>query len=286
MKLAAYALYFLSLCTALLIAFFPSEEIKTCLEKNLSAVDPRFSVSIGGLKPSFPFGIKAEQVALEMTGKPGKRALLADSFCIGILPWRILRGEYAFEFGGGVLGGCIDGDFRCGDGGISGPFQADLHLENIRLKDASSLTPGLDGVMTAKLVYHKGEGSMLDGSGEAEVSLSRCRICFSKPQLDLDSVQLENANAAVSLRGRKAELNQFVITGQGFNGRLEGSLQLEDTLDESRLGLRGTLSFDGGAVKKTNGIASEAASQSEPSRDPVAFLVQGTLGKPDVRLMP
>lgn len=274
LKLSAYALYFLCACFLMLLAFFPSEELETYLEKNLSDIDPRFKVSIERIAPALPFGVKAERITLEAKDEPGSQPLKAERLSIGMPPWRLLRGEYAFDLECGISDGRVRGKFSCGGDGISGPVRAAFRLEGINLKKASVLAPGLDGIMAARADYHKGAGPWLDGSGEAEVALSGCRVASSKPLAALDTVQLEKVDAAVSLHEREVELHRLILTGKDFEWQITGRVQMQNRLDKSRLRLKGKLSFAGGAASKNE------------QKEPLAFQVEGSLGNPDVRLIP
>ncbi|MFB0532765.1 MAG: type II secretion system protein GspN [Desulfatiglandales bacterium] len=287
-KWFGYVIYCVIVAVGLLYYRFPSDALRDYVQITANNLDTPFFLSVDGLKPWPPFGLKLGQTEISFKDRPDIKLFRTDSLLVRPEAWSFLqgRGKYCFEClaYGGDLKGCIH--FK--DNSISGPFNTEIELRNIRIGNYEHLKYPIgrhvDGILLGTIYYSGQYKNLMDGDGEANLTLQDGRIELSVPILTLGSVEFNEVKIQMVLKKQKINLARFELKGPQLKGTLSGTIGLKERFVKSTLELKGTIEPFASFFKSAEGAPSTMRFFKQRLRKgALTFIIYGTLGEPKIR---
>ncbi|MGD2125823.1 MAG: type II secretion system protein GspN [Desulfobacteraceae bacterium] len=289
-KWLGYVLYGLLLSAALLYYLFPSDALRDYLQASVEGVDPRLSLSIEKLSPSFNAGVKLLKAELSHRELPGGVLFRAERLLIRPKIWSLLRGKRTFLFRAFAHKGELKGYAEFAENSLAGPFTLSLQLRDIQIEELEDLRDllgrrvqgGLSGTVSLSGKYD----ALIDGHGEADLRLAKGSVELLEPILGLQSVEFEDLWVKVLLKNRKMELAQAALRGPNMTGRLTGTVVLREEFSKSRLDLKGTIEPLGDLYRTLAGRSSGMKFLTQRLKGgKLSFVIQGAIERPRIRFI-
>ncbi|MDY6954730.1 MAG: type II secretion system protein GspN [Thermodesulfobacteriota bacterium] len=241
-----YALFVVILGGLFMYLSFPSDTICRYLQGVATRFAPAVALSVDSVRPSFPFGLKLEDTDVRLRERPDTHLFAADSFLIMPSVQALTLRRPAFRFDcQGLYGGEMQGVVAFKTFGLSGPLRSDVEIRSVQLGHHPHLEEwlpvALSGEMSGTLFYSGTQGDLINGSGQGDVSILDSRVRFSQPVLGMQSVHFERIDARMALNKQRISLETCDFFGEQLQGKASGTIDLKQTVDESRLDLKVTL---------------------------------------------
>jgi type II secretion system protein N len=286
-KWFGYVLYALIITAGLLYLRFPSELIKDYLEKRGERSNSPFSVSIGQVSPSLPFGLKLQKARLAQRADPNKIIFRADRVSVKPTIGTLFVGNLNLCFEAFAYDGVLEGCANFIEKRLQSPFSTSIVLKDIQVGkyDLRSLIGRhVEGRLDGSVTYNGKNDLLIEGSGEANLRLSDGRLELLQPILSLDSIDFKQVLIKMALRNRKINLTQVALEGPSMRGTLSGIISLQKDLGESRLDLRGTIEPFSDFFKSLPGTRDMVKLfQRRLKRGTLTFIIRGTLTEPSIQ---
>jgi type II secretion system protein N len=286
-KWFGYVLYAVIITAGLLYLRFPSGLIKNYLETRGERSNSPFSVSIGQVSPSLPFGLKLQEARVAQRANPNKIIFQADRFFIKPTIGTLLVGNLNLCFEGLAYDGVLEGCANFIEKSLQAPFSTSIVLKDIRLGkyDLRSLIGrNVEGTLDGTVAYNGKNDLFIEGSGEADLRLSDGRLELLQPILSLDSIDFNQVSVKMALQNRKINLTQVALEGPNMRGTLSGNISLQKDIGKSRLDLRGTIEPFADFFKSLPGTRDTVKLfQRRLKRGTLSFIIRGTLTEPSIQ---
>ena len=286
-KWFGYVLYALIITAGLLYLRFPSEVIKDYLETRGERSNSPFSLSVGKVSPSLPFGLKLQETQISQSANPNKIIFRADRLSIKPTMGTLLVGKLNFCFEGLAYDGVLRGCANFSEKSLQPPFSASIVLKDIRMGkyDLRSLIGRhVEGRLDGTVAYNGKNNLLIEGGGEADLRLSDGRLELLQPILSLDSIDFSQVSIKMALQNRKINLTQVALEGPNMRGTLSGIISLQKDIGKSRLDLRGTIEPFSDFFKSLPGTRDVVKLfQRRLKRGTLTFIIRGTLKEPSIQ---
>jgi type II secretion system protein N len=287
-KWILYTLYGLLLALALLYYRFPSDAVMEYIQAKVHRINPSLLVTFERMSLSFPLGIKFAQAELHLQKNPEKTVFKIKEFIIKPKIWSLIgnKPEYCFicEAYDGNITGCIN--FQKDDRGTI--YYSSFTLNDIHIDDNSPLLSDikdhLRGIIKGNITYSGREIYDPDGTGEASINLSNGSYKLAEPVLDINAVDLKEVLIKMTLKDQKLNITNAELKGDTILGQASGSLNLKDTIQKSRLNIKGTIEPTATLIKNsTNANSAVLFFKQSMKNGKISFTLQGTIDKPSFR---
>jgi type II secretion system protein N len=286
-KWFGYVLYAVLITAGLLYFRFPAEAIKDYLETKGERSNAPYSLSIGQVSPSLPFGLKLLETQVSQSANPNKIIFQADRLSIRPTIRTLLRGKLKFCFEGlaydGVLRGCADFSEKK----LQAPLSASISLDQVHMGQFDFprlIGRHVEGSLDGTLTYNGRSNFLIEGSGEADLRLSDGRLELLQPILSLDSIDFNQVTVKMALQNQKINLTQVALEGPQMRGTLSGIITLRKEIGKSRLDLRGTIEPYSDFFKSLPGTLDIVKLfKRRLKRGTLSFIVRGTLTEPSIQ---
>ncbi len=286
-KWLGYVLYAVIITAGLLYLRFPSEVIKDYLETRGDRSHSPFALSIGQVSLSLPFGLKLQETQVFNSTNPNKVVFRADRLSIRPIIGTLLGGKLKLCFEGLAYDGVLKGCAKFDEKRLQAPFSASIALKDIRMGkyDLRSLIGRhVEGRLDGNVAYDGKNNRLIEGSGEADLSLSDGRLQLLQPILSLDSIDFNQVSIKMALQSRKINLKQVALEGPNMRGTLSGIISLQEEIGKSRLDLRGTIEPFSDFFKSLPGTRDTVKLfQRRLKRGSLSFIIRGTLSEPSIQ---
>lgn len=282
-----YLLFALILTVALLYYRFPSDALLDYLETTAERVNPRLALSVDHVAIGFPIGLKFGETEVALKNVPNGVILRADSLLLKPKIGSLLRGKSDFSFHCLAYEGDIRGCVYINKDLTRGSIDTEIELKDIRLGDHGYLSHligrHVEGTLGGTVSY-KGQYNVLtDGSGEANLNLSQCRLELLEPFLAFESIDFNEIEIEMALKKDKIKVTRLEMKGQELHGTLSGTITLKEEFAKSRLDLRGTIEPFAAFFKSTPGTHDTVELfKQRLKRGTLSFVINGTLGDPRI----
>ena len=282
-----YLLFALILTVALLYYRFPSDALLDYLETTAERVNPRLVLSVDYVEVGFPIGLKFGETEVALKDVPNGVILRADSLLLKPKIGSLLRGKPDFSFHCLAYEGDISGCVYFNKDLTRGSIDTEIELKDIRLGDHGYLSHligrHVEGTLGGTVSY-KGQYNVLtDGSGEANLNLSQCRLELLEPFLAFESIDFSEIEIEMALKKDKIKVTRLEMKGQELHGTLSGTITLKEEFAKSSLDLRGTIEPFAAFFKSTPGTHDTVELfKQRLKRGTLSFVINGTLGDPRI----
>jgi len=286
-KWLGYVLYAVIIVAGLLYLRFPSGLIKDYLETRGERSHFPFSVSIGQVSPSLPFGLKLHETRVSQRASPNKIVFRADRVSIQPTIGSLLVGKLNLCFEGLAYDGVLKGCAHFTEESLQAPFATSIVIKDIRMGkyDLPSLIGRhVKGSLDGTITYNGKNNLFIEGSGEADLRLSDGSVELLQPILTLESIDFSQVSIKMALQNRKINLTQVALEGPNMRGTLSGIISLQKEIGKSRLDLRGTIEPFSDFFKSLPGTRDTVKLfQRRLKRGTLSFIIRGTLTEPSIQ---
>jgi len=287
-KWFGYIIYCIIVTGGLLYYRFPSDVLRDYVQIRANNLNTPLFLSIGRMKPWPPFGVRLGQTEVSLKDKPDIKLFRADSVLLRAEAWPFFKGKgkYCFEClaYGGDLRGCIYFKKR----GMTSPFNTEIELKNIRIGNYRYLKHPIgrhvDGILLGTVYYSGQYRNLIDGAGEANLTLQDGRVELLLPILTLESIEFDEVKIDMVLKKQKINLARFELKGPKLKGTLSGTIGLKRRFAKSTLELKGTIRPFASFFKSPEGLSrSMMFFKQRLRKGALTFIIHGTLGEPKIK---
>jgi type II secretion system protein N len=283
-----YILYGLVFTLALLYFRFPSDAVEDYLRAQGDRGNPRLALSVDRLGPSFPFGLKFVKMRVSLQDSPDSLFLKADRIFLRPSLLSLLGGKSWYSFHCDGYKGDASGRIRLWQNEGSHAIDAEIELRNVDLGEYTYL-PNLigrtvEGALSGTISYSGQFRPVLDGSGEASVTLSEGSVQLAEPFLTLQSIDFNELQIDMVLNKQKIDVSRLEFKGKQLQGKLSGTITLGRALTESALNLSGTIEPFAALFESAGGTQDTVAFlRDRIDQGTFTFMIEGTLGQPKMK---
>jgi type II secretion system protein N len=285
-----YALYCVALTLAFLYYRVPSDAVREYIQATVHRINPNILVTYERMSLSFPFSFRFDQAEIHLQNDPEKDVFKTKKVIIRPKIWSIIRGrpEYCLvctAYDGNITG-CID--FQKDDHGTL--YSSSFRLNDIRIDNNYPLPFGikgrLNGVLEGSLTYSGRDIYDPDGTGEASLNLLNGSFRLSKPVLEVEAIDFKEVLIKMTLKDKKLNISNAELKGDGILGQASGSIILRDSIQKSRLSIKGTFEPTAALFKDSkNPDDAVLLLKKSLKNGKMPFTLQGTVDKPSFRLV-
>lgn len=193
-----------------------------------------------------------------------------------------LSGEPRYKFYCQSYRGKIKGIFQIKEKKQVRPFNTSFKLNDIHIDDWKWLknlsSRNSRGILNGTIKLEGQSNLLVHGSGEANLKILNGSLALKQPFLDLESINFDELQVKLMLKGRKLELSHFKMKGQEIQGTLSGVITLDRNFQKSRLNLDGNVELLIASFMSNNGKSDEKAFLQKPLKFPI--IINGTIEQP------
>ncbi|MBW2645358.1 MAG: type II secretion system protein GspN [Deltaproteobacteria bacterium] len=287
---AIYIGYSIVLTVALLYFLFPGNTIRNYVEQRVSDSGSGVILTIDKVRPAFPIGLQFLDGEISLRGKSDISPFAVERVRLFPRIGACLSGKGSFKFDGSAYKGEIDGSIRFPGYSISGPFDLDIHLEDVMLEEIASLRDmagrHISGKLEGDITYAYGSGSFADGQGKCSFTVLNGSIEFPLPFLEPGGMQFLSMETVARLANGRLVFERCELEGDGLRCGLTGTITLYKNIEDSIINIRGDIeplkaSFDNGNL--SGAILALVGKQIKKEKIP--FAIRGTIRAPKVTFM-
>jgi len=278
-KWLGYILFTILLTTGFLYYRFPSDAFRNYFQATAERINSQYLLSIGNVSPTFPPGFSLRKTILSLKINPDAGLFMADSIVIRPEIWSFLKGRSGYRFNCLAYGGGLKGRVHFSGNSINSPFSASVNFKDIRLDNyatVSSITGSdIKGIIGGTIEYSGQYDSLINGTGEANLTIADGRVELLQPILSYDAIKFDTIWMKMALKNQKIDVTHVELKGQEVKGTLSGTIILKKEILKSSLSLRGIIEFLAGPLKGSKGAGNNKLN----------FIVNGTFISPRFRFI-
>ena len=285
-----YTLYCVLLTLALLYYRFPSDAVRDYIQATVHRMNPSLLVTFERISLSFPLGLKFTQTEFHVRKDPEKTVFKTKEVIVRPKIWSLIsrKPEYCFICMAydGNLTGCIN--FQKDDQGTQ--YNSSFTLNDIHIDDNSPLPSTikgrLDGVLKGSITYSGRDIYDPDGTGEASINLFNGSFKLAEPVLGIKAIDFKEVLIKMTLKDQKLNISNAELKGDSILGQASGSITLKDSIQNSRLNIKGTIEPTAALIQNsTNANDAVLILKQSLKNGKISFSLQGTIDKPSFRLI-
>ena len=287
-KWFGYIFFCIIVAVSLLYYRFPSGALRDYLTITANNTNNSTTLSIGQIKPSFPFGLKFVQTELILKGKPSTKLVSADSLFVKPDLWAFFKGKNKYCFECLIYGGDVRGCVNFKKNSMETPLDTEIELKNIQIakhqhiKDLIGIQ--INGMLSATIFYKGQHKNLMDGTGRGNLKLLDGQIELSLPILNLKSIEFDEITSDMVLEKQSIQLNHTELIGPLLKSTLSGTIRLKKEFLKSSLNLKGTIEPFTSFFKSMGGISNTVSFfKQRLKKGALNFIIYGTLIEPKIR---
>jgi type II secretion system protein N len=282
-KILLYVCFGIAAAVGFLYYLFPSETFKRLIATGISAANPNLTISIEKVRPVLPPGIVLKEVNLEY----GKVALIdATDAKLIPLPWTLFKNRKTVSFKVATSQGKIEGQAFF----LSTNTQSlDLNaaLSGIQLDQVAALKDladfGISGELNGTIAVNGEQNS--EKKARAVLDISQCIVDLDNPLFGLHKLSFTRIEAELTAQASRILINKCDLKGEEVDGRVSGTLQLQEPYEKTLLNLSGVLKPHPELIAKIKQtIPVDLFAGKNIQRTGLPFKVTGTIENPGFSL--
>ncbi|MFC1867516.1 type II secretion system protein GspN [Thermodesulfobacteriota bacterium] len=289
-KWVGYVLYCILLTFALLYYRFPADAFKDYIQATAQRINPDLLIRFESLSPYYPFGLKCTEAELALRGNPEKTIFLTETLYFRPKVLTLLKRDPVYCFETLAYGGNIKGRVHLIKEGLETSYETSVALNDISIDNNSDIPviigKHVKGVLNGTLTYNGKNKSLIDGTGEAILSLADGRIKISLPLLSLKAIDFKEVLLKMAFKNQRLKLSHAELKGENMMGMASGTIDMKKELPLSRLDLRVTIEPYADLIKNLpNGQDTMRSLKQHLKDGKFSFHIQGTIKDPKFRLI-
>lgn len=282
-KILLYVCFGIAAAVGFLYYLFPSETIKRLIATGISAANPNLTISIEKVRPVLPPGIVLKDINLEY----GKVALIdATDAKLIPLPWTLFKNRKTVSFKVTTSQGKIEGQafFLSTD---ARSLDLNAALSGIQLDQVAVLKKltdfGISGELNGTISVNGEQNS--EKKARAVLDISQCTVDLDNPLFGLDKLSFTRIEAELTVQASRILINKCDLKGEELDGRVSGTLQLQEPYEKTLLNLSGVLKPHPELIAKIKQtIPADLFAGKNIQRTGLPFKVTGTIENPGFSL--
>ena len=283
-----YISYCIIVTAVLLYYRFPSDALRDYIQTRANNLNTRALLSIEGIKPWPPFGLRFGQTEISLKDKPAIKIFGADSLLVSPEVWSFFRGKSTYSFECLAYGGDVGGRIHFEENSLAAPFNTEIELKNIRIGTYGYLKDligrDVDGILSGIIYYSGQQKDLIGGTGEANLKLLDGRVELLFPILELESIDFNEIRIDMVLKKQQVNLTRLELEGSQFKSTLSGSIGLKRDLAKSTLDLRGRIEPFASFFKNAKGLSNTVRLFKRGLRGgSLSFIIHGTIAEPKIK---
>jgi type II secretion system protein N len=283
-KILLYLCFGIAAAVVFLYTLFPSETVKNLIVNGISAANPNLKISIEKVKPVLPPGIVLQDIDLEY----GKMALIDAAYAKLVpLPWTLFQNRKTVSFKITTGQGKIAGQAFISSDATPSLDNLNAALSDIQLNQVAAFKAmtnyTISGVLNGTVAVNGGQHS--ESTARAILDVSQCTVNLLSPLFSLDKLVFSRIEAELTMNSGRVLINKCDLRGEELDGRISGTLHLQDPYEKSSLNLSGVLRPHAeliARIKQT--IPVDLFSGKNIQRAGLPFTVHGTIENPGFSL--
>jgi len=241
-KWIGYTCYSIIFAVIMLYYLFPSEIFQNLLVLSAEKMVPTLDFSIKGVSPSFPSGLRLEQVGISKKGGENFDLFRADLLSFNANIVSLIKKRYECLIISKAYGGDLTGNILFKSKTIKGPYDISMDFSDIDInKTALPLLfeRQLEAILNGTATYSgEREKSFREGEGQADFIFTDVIVMLQQPIFGLEMVALDQVSLKTELKNRKLTLKNIEFSGDIMKGSMTGSISLSSNIMMSRINLK------------------------------------------------
>lgn len=280
----AYLLFALLATGLFLYLLFPDQAVKGYMDSRLAAIDPSLTLVAETIRPAMPPGLKMTGVDLK---RESRRLAHFDVARISPDLTTLLKEKKQAQFQARLAEGTIRGRATLEGIGASGRLQLEADLSDIRLeqldavRDISRFT--LSGSLGGRLTHDGSPAPM--GVTNGMLTATNLRIALKSALFGITELVLGQTEADFSVGGQILKLKALTFNGPMLEGKITGTIELRQPVEQSRLNLTGTVKPRPELLAQVQETIPEGIVNTRTlATRGLTFRVRGSVDSPDVSM--
>lgn len=280
----AYLVYALLVAALFLVLLFPDQAVKAYVDGRLSAIDPSLTMAAETIRPTIPPGIKMIGVDLN---RDNLRLAHFDDAQVSPQLSTLLQENKQVKFQAHLAEGTIRGRATMANTSPSGRLQAEADLSDIRLDRLDAITTNarftLSGSLKGRLTHdgNRAPAGMTNGV----LAVTELRIALKAPFLGISELVMDQADTEFTVNGRSLRLKSLTFDGPMLEGKITGTIELQNPLENSRLNLTGNAKPRPELLARLQETVPEGIVNTRTlGTRGLTFRVRGSIDSPDVSM--
>lgn len=288
-KWLGYILYVVLVTLVLLYYLFPTQTAVEIVDNSMDRINPALKFKAEKIGPWLPAGLQINAGQIYLNDSPVPAVFKADKILIKAQILKLIRGKYSFDLSGKAYRGDINGSFQSMlDEGKR--FAGALAFKDMDLAEYEFLGTRFEHNITGKISgdieYSNDSADWAGGSGKANLRLNNGQLQFQAPVFGFSSVDMQNIDMELDIRNRKITFIKGEMSGSEMKAVMNGIIQLEPDIKQSKLNLAGTLEPSAEFYKNYPEIRELLKSMKKRvRRGQYSYTITGTLGEPIFNLL-
>lgn len=282
-----YILLFAVSVAIFLVVLFPGHQLAAYFSQTLTHPQKNIYTNIETIHLSLPFSLKSEDARISI----GRDFTVQPDFIkIRLGPGLVLGNQKQIHFDSKLYKGLVKGSLGFEDTQPVAYTNAQLNLSGIEFEKISYNTRMAQIIMTGKIdgIYRydvttdnqndPGQGSILI----KDFSVTLTNSLFNR--LKLSRIDFTRVDIRFTQDQSAINLAELTASGSVINIKLNGIIQLEDPVIQSRLTLTGTVLPDSPYLASFANSPAIKALVKNIKKDGIQFTVNGTLKQPEIKI--
>jgi type II secretion system protein N len=280
----AYLLYALLAVIFFSYLLFPGQAVKAYINTRLADIDPSLSLTVDKIRPALPPGLEMSGVDLD---RDSRRMVHLDDARVTPDLGTLLSAEKRVRFQGRLAGGTIRGVATLDNSDPGRSLRAEADLSQIQLDKLDRIKANarfsLAGALKGHIAHDGGPAS--EGKTNGTLTVSGLRIRLKSPIFGISDLMMDKADAEFSVRGRHMRLMSLAFDGPMAEGKISGTVELRNPLEQSRLNLTGNAKSHPALIARLQKTVARGFLNTRTlGTRGLAFRIRGSLERPDVSL--
>jgi type II secretion system protein N len=279
----------MALTLAFLYYRFPSDAVRDYIQATVHRINPNILVTYERMSLSLPFRFRFDQAGIHLQKDPEKDVFKIKEIIIRPKIWSLINGKPGYclicEAYNGNITGCID--LQKDDRGDL--YRSSFTLNEIRIDDhfplPSSIKGRLNGVLEGSVTYSGRDIYDPNGTGEVSVNLLNGSFRLRKPVFEVNAIDFKEVLIKMTLKDQKLNILNAELKGDGVLGQASGFISLRDSIQKSRLNIKGAFEPTAALFKDSRNANDVVLLLKKSLKNgKIPFTLQGTVDKPSFRL--
>ncbi len=247
-KILWVSIYAVVITGVFLYLLFPSAFVMRQIES--ATLEAGYALTARALQPSLPLGVKLKDVTVRSAGLSTDASFQGELLDLQVHPAVFFQKIKRFRFQGKAYGGSFDGSTGfISEGPVNGLVEGKIQFQNMDLIRAGSsgipLFRGMTGTARGSMFYAANDAAAGGAVGKLSLYVSRGVYPLPEPFLGVSRIAFDRGEIQAQLKDGNVTLTRFDIYGAQVNCFLNGSIQLADRVEDSRLNLKGVMELAG-----------------------------------------
>jgi len=279
-KILLYLFFTLVALVIFLYVRFPSETARELIVSRLHEISPQLRMETGTVKPTFPPGLKMNQVKIDYDQMP-----VFQSDHIKLVPnlFSLLGSQKSLNFNAPLGGGVIEGRAQLNTNGKRVQHSLVLNARSVPMssldifKQWNAFKP--NGDLNAYVDYDGSKGP--GGTAKLKLDITPGRIDFNPPIMGIGQIEFNQIQGEMTLTPRMLQITTLEASGPQLESKISGSILFRQPLSSSRVTLSCSLKPQAAftAEHKNDMLGGFFSSNAAQTRG-IVVRISGTLDNP------